>query len=271
MSKTIFITGASKGFGRLWTEALLERGDNVAATSRNTGNLEDLKAKYGDRFLPLQLDITNKQQVTAAVNAARSHFGRVDVVINNAGYGVFGAVEEVSEENARQIFDTNVFGTLWVTQAALPVLREQGSGHIIQLSSVLGVWTLPNLGIYNATKFAVEGLSESLASEVSDLGIKVTIIEPNGYTTEFGGESAIYSDPISAYDALRTKLSQNQQPGLYGRPEATVPAVLKLIDSENPPLRLFLGKVGLARTEQVYAEKLDTWKSWNEISVAAHG
>jgi len=273
MIKTIFITGASKGFGKLWVEAFLQRGDKVAATSRNISGLQDLADKYKDTFLPIVLDITSREQSLAAVNQAYNHFGSLDVVINNAGYGVFGAVEEASEQEVKDVFEANVFGTLWITQAALPIFRQQGRGHIIQLSSVLGVWALPTLGIYNATKFAVEGLSEALASEVNPLGIHVTLVEPNGYTTDFGGSSAVQSKPIAAYDQIREGLGDTEGllPEDYGKPEATVPALLKLIDSERPPLRLFLGKLGYEKTKRVYAEKLQTWASWNDVSVAAHG
>ena len=273
MSKTIFITGASKGFGKLWAEALLQRGNNVAATSRNISGLQDLADKYGNRFLPIALDITDRKASFAAVQQAHQHFGGLDVVINNAGYGVFGAIEEASETEVKDVFNANVFGTLWTTQAALPIFRQQQHGHIIQLSSVLGVWTLPTLGIYNATKFAVEGLSEALASEVKDFGIHVTLIEPNGYTTDFGGTSAVQSQAIPAYDTIKSTLGNTEGllPEDYGNPEATVPAILQLIDSKNPPLRLFLGKVGYTKTQRVYAEKLDTWKAWEEVAVAAHG
>ncbi|MCF6404095.1 SDR family NAD(P)-dependent oxidoreductase [Chitinophaga filiformis] len=273
MAKTIFITGASKGFGKLWAEALLQRGDNVAATSRDINGLKDLADRYGDRFLPIRLDITDRNDAIRAINQTKERFGKLDVVINNAGYGVFGAIEEVKEQDVKDVFEANVYGTLWVTQAALPVLREQGHGHIIQLSSVLGIWSLPTLGIYNATKFAVEGLSEALASEVSSLGIHVTLVEPNGYMTEFGGKSAVLSETIEAYDAARTELFQTEGmlPGDYGKPEATVPAILKLIDSQNPPLRLFLGNLGYRKTQRVYADKLQTWKEWDEVAVAAHG
>ncbi|WP_326984255.1 SDR family NAD(P)-dependent oxidoreductase [Chryseobacterium sp. MYb264] len=273
MEKTIFITGASRGFGKLWTEAFLKRGDKVAATSRNIEAYKDLAEQYPDSFLPISLDITDREAVFEAVNKAKNHFGSLDVVINNAGYGVFGAVEEVGEKVTKDVFEANVFGTLWVTQAALPIFRAQESGHVIQLSSVLGVWSLPTLGIYNATKFAVEGFSEALATEVKPFGINVTMIEPNGYTTDFGGSSAVHGDAIPAYDALKSSLGEAEGllPEDYGKPEATVPAILKLIDSENPPLRLFLGKVGLRKTERVYAEKLQVWNDWKEVSEAAHG
>ena len=156
MSKTIFITGASRGFGKLWAEAFLKRGDKVVATARNTASLNDLVAAYGNSILPLQLDVNNRADSFAAVAKAKEHFGSIDVLINNAGYGLFGSIEETSEADARQQIETNVFGLLWITQAALPIMREQGHGHIIQVSSVLGITTLPLLGIYNASKWAVE-------------------------------------------------------------------------------------------------------------------
>jgi NADP-dependent 3-hydroxy acid dehydrogenase YdfG len=273
MSKTIFITGASKGFGKIWVESFLQRGHKVAATSRNISALDDLTKNYSENFLPLQLDITNRSEVIEAVNRAISHFGSLDVIINNAGYGLFGAIEEISEQDAKDVINTNILGTLWVTQAALPILREQRSGHIIQLSSVLGLWTLPTLGIYSATKFAVEGLSDALSQEVAGFGINVTLIEPNGYHTEFGGSSAVSSKAIAAYDQVKAKLasSEGMQPEDYGNPEATVDAINLLINSENPPLRFFLGKLGLPKTTRIYAEHLAEWNSWSEVAEAAHG
>jgi len=272
MSKTIFITGASRGFGKIWVESFLKRGDKVAATSRDINSLLSLSNEYPHTFLPLQLDITDKAEVIKVVNKAKTHFGGLDVVINNAGYGLFGTVEEVSEQDAKDVINANILGTLWVTQAALPIFRAQKSGHIIQLSSVLGLWTLPTLGIYSATKFAVEGFSDALAQEVAGLGIKVTLVEPNGYTTDFGGASAVGSDSIADYDSLKASLEGIE--GLtaddYGDPEATVDAIHKLVDSENPPLRFFLGKVGLPKTKRVYNERMEEWNSWNDVAVAAH-
>lgn len=273
MSKTIFITGASKGFGKIWVESFLKRGDKVAATSRNIKGLEELSEKYTENFLALELDITNRANVIDAVNKAKEHFGSLDVVINNAGYGLFGAVEEVSEQDAKDVINANILGTLWVTQAALPIFREQRSGHIIQLSSVLGLWTLPTLGIYSATKFAVEGFSDALAQEVAGFGIKVTLVEPNGYNTEFGGSSAVGSQAIADYDQVKAGLAtaEGLQPDDYGDPEATVDAIHQLIDSENPPLRFFLGKLGLPKTTRIFAERIAEWNSWSEVAVAAHG
>lgn len=271
MTKTIFITGASKGFGKIWAEAFLKRGDNVVATARNTDALSDLVKQYGKALLPLSLNVNDRNASFAAIQKAKEHFGSLDVVINNAGYGLFGAVEEASEQEARDQIETNVFGLLWVTQAALPIMREQGKGHIIQISSALGVATLPALGLYNATKWAVEGLSESLASEVKGFGIHVTIVEPNGYSTDFGSGSATHSIAIPAYDPVKAALYASFTEDSTGLPEATADAMLKLTAAENPPLRLFLGKVGLPWAKQVYAERMEIWESWKEVAEKAHG
>lgn len=271
MAKTIFVTGASRGFGKIWAEAFLKRGDQVVATARDINSLNDLVASYGDAVLPLQLDVTDRNASFEAVNKAQQHFGKIDVLINNAGFGLFGAIEEASEAEARQQIETNVFGLLWITQAVLPIMRAQKSGHIIQVSSVLGLVALPVLGLYNASKFAVEGLTETLASEVKDFGIKVSLIEPNGYETDWGGSSAIHSKSIDAYNDVKKAFQESSTEDFYGKPEATTDAVLKLIDSENPPLRLFLGKVGYPWVKQVYEGRLAEWEAWKDVSAAAHG
>jgi len=271
MSKTIFITGASRGFGRLWAEAFLERGDKVAATARNIEVLNDLKAKYGDAILPIALNVDNRQEAFDAVNKAAAHFGSLDVVINNAGYGLFGAIEEASEAEARQQIETNVFGLLWITQAALPIMRKQGHGHIIQLSSILGVFTLPVLGIYNASKFAVEGLSETLAQEVKGFGINVTLVEPNGFSTDWAGSSSFHSQPIEAYDGVKKAFQEGLTDDAFGVPEATIPAILKLVDEQNPPLRYFLGKIGLPVTKELYKARLEEWEKYADVATTAHG
>ena len=191
-SKVWFITGASRGFGREWAIAALERGDRVAATARTVSTLHDLVERFGDAILPLELDVTDRAADFAAVARAHEHFGQLDVVVNNAGYGQFGLVEELSEAEARGQLETNFFGALWVTQAALPYLRAQGSGHIIQVSSIGGISAFPNVGIYNASKWALEGLSQALAQEVAGFGITVTVVEPAGYSTDWGGSSAAH-------------------------------------------------------------------------------
>jgi NAD(P)-dependent dehydrogenase (short-subunit alcohol dehydrogenase family) len=273
MAKTWFITGASRGFGREWTIAALERGDTVAATARDTSTLDDLVTKFGDDLLPLKLDVTDKDAVAAAVKDAHDRFGRLDVVVNNAGYGQFGMVEEISEQEARDQIETNVLGALWVTQAALPYLREQGSGHILQVSSIGGISAFPNIGIYNASKWALEGFSQSLAAEVADFGIKVTIIEPGAYSTDWGGASARHAAANPAYDAYREKAAEQRKAraGNPGDPVATREAVLQVVDAENPPLRIFFGEGPLAIATKDYESRLDTWREWQSVSVAAHG
>ncbi len=271
MAKTIFITGASRGFGRIWTEAFLKRGEKVAATARDINTLNDLKRKYGDALLPIQLDVTNREASFKAVQNAKDFFGQIDVVINNAGYGLFGTIEEASEQEVRDQIEANVFGLLWVTQAALPILRAQGHGHLLQISSALGVATLPVLGIYNASKWAVEGLSETLSTEVKAFGINVTIVEPNGFTTDWGSVSAVHAKSLDVYDGVREALKAGLTDDVYGNPEATSDAILKLVDTTNPPLRLFLGKVALPWVKQVYTERLATWEEWNDVAVQAHG
>lgn len=273
MSKTIFITGASRGFGKLWAQPFLHRGDKVVATSRSLSGLKDLADQYGSAFFPLELDITNRAACFDALAKAQAHFGNIDVVINNAGTGVFGTVEELDEQAARDIIDANLFGTLWITQAALPIMRAQGSGHILQLSSALGIYSFSTVGIYSASKFAVEGLSEALAQEVKGFGIHVTLVEPNGYSTEFNS-SSVQSTPIAAYDRLKAEIYASPEftaADAYGDPNATSEAILTLVDSPNPPLRLFLGKKALPIAQFIYSDRLATWENWKDVSVKAHG
>jgi short-subunit dehydrogenase len=272
MSKTIFITGASRGFGKIWAEAFLKRGYNVAATARNLESLRDLIDTFGDSVLPLQLDVNNREDAFKAVRKAKDRFGAIDVLINNAGYGLFGTIEETSEQEARDQIETNVFGLLWITQAVLPVMRSQQRGHIIQVSSVLGVATLPVLGLYNASKFAVEGLSETLASEVKNFGIHVTLVEPNGFATDWAGASAVHTkELIQEYNGVKEAFQAGLTDDAFGIPDATIEAMVKLVENSAPPLRLFLGKVALPWVKQVYAERLATWEEWKDVAEAAHG
>ena len=268
--KIWFITGTSKGFGRIWTEAALKRGDKVAATARKIETLNDLKEKYGDLVLPIQLDVQNRQADFAAIQQAHEHFGRLDIVINNAGYGHFGAIEEVSEEDARNQLETNFFGALWITQAALPIMRAQKSGHILQVSSIGGVTTFPIVGLYHASKWALEGFSETLAQEVAEFGIHVTLIEPAGYETDWSGSSAVHSKPIAVYDEIR-KRPRATTSVKRGDPEATAEAILKLVDAEKPPVRLFLGKMPLPLIKERYKDRIKTWEDWNDVSEQAQG
>jgi short-subunit dehydrogenase len=272
MTKTIFITGASRGLGKIWAEAFLKQSYKVAATARNTDSLKDLVQQFGNAILPIQLDVNNRSACFAAVKQAHQHFGAIDVLINNAGYGLFGAIEETSEQEARAQMETNVFGLLWVTQAVLPVMRKQGSGHIIQVSSALGLVTAPTLGIYNASKFAVEGLSETLAAEVKDFGINVTIVEPNGFSTDWGSTSAVHTTSMKEYEPVKEALQAAFNiDDVYGIPEATIDAMVQLVNMPTPPLRLFLGKMAFPWVKQVYEQRIATWEAWQDLSIAAHG
>jgi NAD(P)-dependent dehydrogenase (short-subunit alcohol dehydrogenase family) len=272
MSKNWLITGTSRGFGREWASAALERGDQVAATARDTSTLDDLVQAHGDRVLPIALDVTDRDADFAAVAQAHEHFGRLDVVVNNAGYGQFGMVEELSEEEARAQIETNLFGALWITQAALPFLRAQGSGHIIQVSSIGGISAFPMVGIYHASKWALEGLSQALAQEVADFGIKVTLIEPGGFSTDWSGSSAGRATPLPAYDEMREKTAAwRASRGAAGDPTATADAILKIVDAENPPLRVFLGEAPLGIATADYESRLATWNEWQPVSAAAQG
>lgn len=270
--KVWFITGASRGFGLLWATAALERGDRVAVTARDTASLTHLIKKFGDAVLPLQLDVTDREATFVAVNHASSHFGRLDIVLNNAGYGYQGTVEEASEEDVRAQMETNYFGALWVTQAALPLFRAQGSGHLLAVSSVLGVFSIPTFGIYSASKYALEGLFDALNQEVQGFGINVTLIEPAGYATDFGNpSSAKFSAPNPAYATVRDSLSAMAEGYAYGDPAATAPAILKLIDSLNPPLRLGLGETAVPDMSATTQSKITTWEAWRDVSAAAQG
>jgi NAD(P)-dependent dehydrogenase (short-subunit alcohol dehydrogenase family) len=270
-SKVWFMTGTSRGFGRVWAQAALARGDRVAATARDVKTLGPLVERYGDRIAPLALDVTDKAAASAAIAFAHERFGRLDVVVNNAGYGLFGTIEEVSEAEARAQLETNLFGALWVTQAALPLMRAQGSGHIIQVSSIGGVNAFPTVGLYHASKWGLEGFSQSLASEVAGFGIKVTIVEPGGYATDWGGASAKRAAQMKIYDGAREKIAAVRSNSTPGDPNATGPAILKLVDATDPPLRIFLGTSGLPMTRAEYARRIETWEKWNDVSIEAQG
>jgi NAD(P)-dependent dehydrogenase (short-subunit alcohol dehydrogenase family) len=271
MAKTIFITGASRGLGRVWTEAFLKRGDQVVVAVRNPDALKDLLNKYPSTLLALKLDVTDKAACFEAIAKAKEYYGTIDVLVNNAGYGHTGAIEELEEQEIRTQFETNVYGLLWVTQAVIPIMREQKFGHIIQVSSALGLLAFPTLGLYSASKFAVEGISEALAAEVSGFGIKVSILEPNGFMTDFGTTSGMQSKSLAFYDEVRDGLAAGNKAEDWGVPEATAEAVLKLVDAENPPLRLILGRVGIQWIKPVYDQRMKTWEEWQDVSVAAQG
>ncbi len=270
--KIWFITGTSRGFGRIWAEAALNRGDKVVATARKLESIADLKEKYGDNVLTLALDVTNADQVKAAVAQAHAHFGRLDVVLNNAAYSLVGTIEEANADEIRALYETNVIGPVAVIQAALPLLREQGGGHIIGTSSNVGNITFPVIGYYCSTKWAFEAIHESLAAEVKQFGIKVTLIEPGAYATEFGTpESLKFTQELDVYKEFKQDFFGQLRSMEQGDPNATPDAVLQIVDAENPPLRFFLGSHCLPGVRAAYNERLKTWEEWADVSNAAQG
>ncbi|GAA0893040.1 SDR family oxidoreductase [Fulvivirga kasyanovii] len=271
-SKVWFITGCSRGFGRIWTEAALERGDKVAATARRLESIADLREKYGESVLTLELDVTKPGQAESAVEQARNYFGRLDVILNNAGYSLVGTIEEASIDDVRAVYETNVFGALSVIQAVLPLLRKQGHGHILGVSSSLGLESLPVIGYYCSTKWAFEAIHESLAAEVSAFGIKVTLIEPGAYATEFGSpESLKMAKALDIYADFKGQFVQGLKALKKGDPKATPEALFKVVDADQPPMRLFLGDQSLPSVRKAYNERLKSWEAWAEVSDAAQG
>ena len=248
--KVWFITGCSTGFGRCLTEELLITEHKVVATARDPKTLNDLLIKYPDQLLTLALDVTDAKSIKKAVDSAIEKFSRIDVLVNNAGYGIVGAIEEASVSDIQRIFDTNVFGLIEMTKAILPLMRKQRSGNILNISSVAGFASLPGFGIYNSTKYAVEGLSEALYSEVAPFGIKVTIIEPGPFRTDFANRSLARAKEMQEYDEvlntmrLYTKNIDGKQPG---DPIRASKAMIELVAMESPPLRIPFGKMAVER------------------------
>ena len=271
-NKVWFITGASRGFGRVWATAALERGDKVAATARTLSSIADLQEKYKENVLTLELDVTNYEQVEKTVQQAYKHFGKLDIVLNNAGYSLVGTIEEATIDQVKAMYDTNIFGTVAVIQAALPILRKQNYGHILGTSSNLGHVVLPVIGYYSSSKWAFEAIHESLAAEVKPFGIKVTIIEPGAYATEFGSQASLkFADGMEVYTDFKAQFFEGLQRMERGNPEATPDAIFKIVDTENPPLRFFLGSHNLPWVRTAYAERMATWEEWEPISNAAQG
>lgn len=268
-----FITGASRGFGLEITKVALERGDSVVATARNPQSVIDALPDAGARLLAVELDVHRPAQITAAVDAAIAKFGRIDVLINNAGRGLLGAVEEASDAAARAVYDTNVFGTLNVLRAVLPTMRDQRGGRIINLSSIGGFAGSAGWGIYNSTKFAVEGFSEALAKEVAPLGILVTIVEPGYFRTDFLDGSSLHTEATVIADyaetagAMRRKAGElnHEQPG---DPVRAVEAIMTIAESLEPPLRIQLGSDAFASVADKLAAVGAEQRRWRDLAVS---
>jgi NAD(P)-dependent dehydrogenase (short-subunit alcohol dehydrogenase family) len=274
-TRTWFITGASRGFGRSFAQAALAAGDRVAATARDTSSLDDLAAEHGDAILPIALDVTDRDADFAAIREAHERFGRLDVVVNNAGYGVSGAIEELSEEQARRQIEVNLFGALWVTQAALPILREQGSGWIVQVSSIGGLAAFPLTGIYHASKWALEGFSETLRQEVEPFGIKVLMVEPSGFRTDWAGSSMDRAEPIDAYQRIepvaeRRASQQEENNGAQpGNPELAAQALIDTLSRDDPPFRLLLGNIAYDAAVDSYETRLKEFRAGEQVARGA--
>ena len=294
-SRVWLITSASRGLGRAFAEAALAAGDRVVALARTGADLDALAAGRGDRVLPLTVDVTDRAAVFAAVERAVARFGRLDVVVNNAGTMWLGAVEEFSEQEARAALEVNFFGALWVTQAVAPRLRAQRSGRLLQISSVGGVVTGPTAGLYSAGKFALEGMSEALAQELAPFGVRVTIVEPGGYWTDLYRGGLHHARPLDAYAALRGEPTAAEATDAAAEAtdaaaeetgaaaeetgaaaEATdsdpclaAEAVMRLVAADDPPLRLVLGGTVLDAMIAASRERIATWERWQEVSRAA--
>ncbi|MGK5673880.1 SDR family oxidoreductase [Micromonospora sp. URMC 106] len=264
-----FITGASRGLGRAFAEAALAAGDRVVGAARDVSPLDDLAARHPGRLLALGLDVTDRAAVFDVVARASEHFGRLDVVVNNAGALFMGMVEEFTEAEARAQLDLNFFGALWVSQAVLPHLRAQGGGHLVQISSIGALGGFPSTGLYSASKFALEGMSEALAAEAARFGVKVTIVQPGGYWTDLYTSSRA-ATPNPAYDPLREELARQWADGsIDSEPRLAAEALMTLVDSDDPPLRLLLGSMVYDVAFDISKRRMETWAAWEEVSRAA--
>jgi NAD(P)-dependent dehydrogenase (short-subunit alcohol dehydrogenase family) len=272
MPQVFFLTGSSRGLGRQIAEAALAAGHYLVATARDPASLSDLAARYGSQVLPVALDVTDPEAAAAAVCAGTEAFGRIDVVVNNAGYANLAAVEDVSLDDFRAQVDVNLFGVVNVTKAALPVLRAQGGGHIIQVSSVGGRLATPGLSAYQAAKWAVGGFSEVLAREVGPLGIKITVLEPGGMRTDWAG-SSMRVPPISepyrtTVGAIAAMHSENGSGDALGDPAKVARVVLKVAEMAEPPLRLILGSEAYAYATAAATARAESDAAWHDLTVS---
>jgi len=273
MSKVWLITGCSTGFGRELAIEVLKSGYKAAVTARNTDDIKDIVSSYPDTAISIKLDVTKPADIKAAVDQTVEKFGQIDVLVNNAGIGYFGAIEESQDAEVRRMFEINVFGLANMTKAVLPYMRKQRSGHIVNVASIGGLVGFPAVGFYNATKFAVDGLSESLSKEVAPLGIKVTVIAPSGFRTDWAGRSANQS-PIVIEDYKTTaEANKNNIRGYSGKqpgdPERAAKAIVKAVEAEHPPLRLLLGKAALKGARNKLTELQKDFDAWEETTTGA--
>jgi len=271
MAKIWFITGSSRGLGRSLTTAVLAAGDKVAATARNPKTLNDLKTQYPDQILPLALDVNDNTQIRAAVEQTVKAFGRIDVLVNNAGFGITGAAEAFTDEQVRSQLETNLYAPIAITRAVLPVMRKQGSGRILQISSVGGRVGNAGLSMYQAAKFGLGGFSEALAKEVAPLGIYVTSVEPGGFRTDWGGASMTFAPDIEGYEASVGAVRSFLRTGNYvpmGDPDKAAKVMIRLVDDPQPPVHLVLGSEAIALLKAANASREAELQKWLSVSTS---
>jgi NAD(P)-dependent dehydrogenase (short-subunit alcohol dehydrogenase family) len=272
MTTTWLITGCSSGFGRILSEAVLARGDNAIVTARNPESVQALADRYPNRAYAAPLDVTRPGDAAAAVAEAEARFGRLDILVNNAGFGFIGAVEESEANEYRPMFETNLFGLIETTRAALPALRRHGGGRIVNFSSIGGITGRMGFGLYNASKFAVEGMSEALAEEVAPFGVKVLIVEPGAFRTDFLGRSILTAERrLEAYEATSGRMrdfSQTNDGQQQGDPERGIAVLLQAVDSPTPPLRLPLGGDAYARIRSKIGRLEQDLCAWEDPATA---
>lgn len=271
MEKIWFITGSSRGLGRSLTAAVLAKGDKVAATARNTAQLNDLADQYPGQLFPVKLDVTSQEQINAAVESTIQHFGRIDVLVNNAGFGITGAAEAYTDEQVRSQLETNLYAPIAITRAVLPYMRKQRSGHILQISSIGGRVGSVGLTIYQSAKFGLSGFSEGLAREVAPLGIKVVVVEPGGFRTDWAGDSMTYAKSIEGYESSVGKRAEFFQSGKFipvGDPDKAAKVMIDIVGEPEPPLHLILGSEGVALVKNAELAKLAELEKWYQLSIS---
>lgn len=271
MANVWFITGSSRGLGRSLTAALLEKGELVAATARKPEQLDDLVAQYPDQIYPIKLDVSDEAAVNSAVKDAVTRFGKIDVVVNNAGFGITGAAEAYTHEQISSQINTNLYGPIYVTRAVLPYMRKQRSGHILQISSLGGRMGTPGLSIYQATKFALAGFSEAVSKEIAPLGIKLTIIEPGGFRTNWAGDSMGFAKDIPDYEqtvGVRVKRFKDPTQQMTGDPDKAAQVMIAVVAHPEPPLHLILGSDAAGILKQVEAGRQAEFEKWLPVSLS---
>lgn len=269
-ARTWLITGAGRGLGHHFARAALGAGDYVIAAARDVSALEEITAAYPNQVCPVRLDLADQDTIRAAIDLGAQYTGRIDVLVNNAGYGLGGAVEEVTDEQLRHQMEVNFFGPVACTRAVLPIMRAQRAGHIVQISTIGGLAAFTYLSMYHASKWALEGFSESLAQEVSSFGVRVTIVEPGPFRTEWNGPSLVRATPMPEYEevlaARRWKMSGVMTGSQPGDPSRAAQALLQMVDCAEPPLRLLLGNFPADTVRRVYAERLASFDAWDTLS-----